>query len=323
MPTQRIDTVDPIVQRLHVLVESSPDLAEVAHIYERILPLLRDADLHVTPLVLTPAQARAKMERGLPLLHELDLEIDDQAICQLMLQLAHALETTGEKSLPPKRRMPWERASRQLDAAALYENAHKGNDGLLRAAATRQIRLALEGNQLNIGALLPHTATGDSGFVTAVAHSLQLDPGLLWTLVQNALKPTLRAWRQQLAPLAEGIAWHKGYCFVCGAGATLGELQGNDQVKHLRCGQCGADWLFRRLQCMYCGNQDHSTLDYLYVEGQPEKMRLEVCGQCHGYLKIIAAFAPTPADMLPVEDLATLHLDYIAQERGYSRVAVQ
>jgi FdhE protein len=103
----------------------------------------------------------------------------------------------------------------------------------------------------------------------------------------------------------------------------LGELQGNNQIRHLRCGQCGADWPSRRLQCIHCGNEDHSTLSYLYTETQQEKMRVEVCSRCNGYLKVIAAFTPTQPEMLPVEDLATLHLDYIAQERGYLRAAAQ
>ena len=52
-------------------------------------------------------------------------------------------------------------------------------------------------------------------------------------------------------------------------------------------------------------------------------MRVEVCDKCNGYLKVVFSFAPTPPEMLPVEDLATLHLDYIAQGRGYARVMVQ
>ena len=45
-----------------------------------------------------------------------------------------------------------------------------------------------------------------------------------------------------------------------------------------------------------------------------------MCDECGGYLKVSAAFSPTPVELLPVEDLATVHLDYIAQERGYARV---
>jgi FdhE protein len=52
-------------------------------------------------------------------------------------------------------------------------------------------------------------------------------------------------------------------------------------------------------------------------------MRVEVCDSCSGYLKVIATFDPTPPEMLAVADLATLHLDYIAQERGYVRCTTQ
>jgi len=293
MTTGTIGVVDPIVQRLRALVQDSPDLKDAAHLYEAILPLLRDANLHVETISITPEQAHSKMEMGLPLLHDLALELDGQAVCELMLRLAHAVETVCEN-----------------------------NDELFRAEAARRIRLALEKDKLKVNDLLPYIASGKSDVLKSAAQSLQLDPDLVWALAQNALKPALHACCRQLTPLAEGISWHKGYCFICGTGAIVGELQKNTQVKHLRCGQCGADWLFRRLQCMYCGNEDHNTLGLLYMEGQHEKMRMEVCDSCNGYLKVIAAFSPTPPEMLPVEDLATLHLDYIAQERGYVRRAV-
>jgi len=284
-------------------MQDSPDLKAAAQLYETILLLLRDADLQTAPVSLTPDQARAKMEMGLPLLHDLDLELDIEAIRELMLELSRAIETTDRKNQPHKRRLLW------------LQEAHKPDSD------ARRVRLALEDMRLDISALLPHIAAGESGPVTFVAQSLQLNPHLVWTLAQNALRPALHAWRRQLTPLAAGIQWQKGYCFICGTVAMLGELQGNNQVKHLRCGQCGADWLFSRLQCMYCGNEDHRTSSYLHTQGMREKMRLEVCDKCKGYLKVIAAFTPTPPEMLQVEDLATLHLDYIAQERGYARIS--
>ncbi|MDE3090351.1 MAG: formate dehydrogenase accessory protein FdhE, partial [Chloroflexota bacterium] len=259
---------------------------------------------------------------GLPLLHEVDLRLDERAARDLMVRIARALEEAHTEAPPQKHRAPWRRG-KVPDAAALFGSAHAGDGAALRAAAAREIRLALEEDRIEMGALLSRVAGGDSPFVTALAQGLKLDAGLTWTLAQNSFKPALRAWQRQLAPLAQGVTWHKGYCFVCGGAATLGELQGNDQEKHLRCGQCGADWQFPRLQCMYCGNQDHRTFGYLYPESQGDTMRVEICDNCHGYLKIINAFSPTPPESLAVQDLATLHLDYIAQERGYARVALQ
>jgi FdhE protein len=280
---------DPIIRLLSVLVQDFPDLQGAARLYEIILPLLRDAGLNVAPVALTPDQARVKMARGLPLLHDVELELDNAAAGELTLRLAFALENASENN------------------RSLY----------------CLIRLALEENRLDMSELLPFVTANEREVFALAVQSLQLDAGLLWTLAQNVLKPAWRAWCRQLTPLVDVTQWNKGFCFICGAGPILGELQENNLVKHLRCGQCGAAWPFRRLQCLYCGNEDHHTLGFLYAEPEQEKMRLEICEKCHGYLKIIVSFAPALPEMLAVSDLATLHLDYMAQEQGYTRPPVQ
>lgn len=300
-----LKTVDTLVQRLHAVARDSPDLKEAAAIYEAVLPLLRDADLSVSAVQLTTNQARAKMESGIPLLQGLDLELDAAAVRDLMIRLARAIEAVGSKNGLHARRLPWTRSSTSANDSA------------------RRLWLALERTRLDIATLLPEIASGKDESLVAQANTLRLDAELTKALAQNALKPALRAWCTQLAPLVEGALWSKGFCYVCGAAALLGELQGNDQEKHLRCGSCGADWKFSRFQCMYCGNEDHDTQQQLFEETRREQQRVEACDVCKGYLKVIAAFAPTPSEMLPLEDFATLHLDYIAQERGYSRRTIR
>jgi FdhE protein len=275
------ENADPLVLRLRRLSQVSPDLREAAGIYEAVLLLLRDADLRPAVLPLTRDEARRKLEQGQPLLAGLDLELDSAAFRELTIQLAGAQE--------------------------------RGNVNAGR------IRQALEENRLDVVSLLPDIAAGANDAVTAAARNLELDPGLLWTITQNALKPALRAWCRQATPLAAGVAWEKGTCLICGATATLAELQGNEQVRHARCSACGAGWRVRRLQCLFCGNSDHRSQRYFTVQGGLGGQRVEVCDRCFGYLKVINAFDPTPPELLPVEDLATLHLDYIARERGYRR----
>lgn len=288
------DYSDPVIRRLRTLAKDYPYLKDAAGMYEAILPLLSDADIHAEQVSLTPADALLKMEKGVPLLHEIDLGLDVEAVHKLMLQLARSVEK-------------------------FYEGRENGDDALLRSQAARRIRKLIEENRLNVSVLISGAAAGKRDLITSSSQGLGVDDGLLWILAQNALNPSLYAWRRQLTPIVDEISWYKGSCFICGAGAILGELQGNNQVKHLRCIQCGADWPFRRLQCMYCGNEDHATLGYLYPESQIQELRVEVCEKCKGYLKVITTFSPIQPEMLPVEDLATLHLDYIAQERGYVR----
>ena len=289
---------DPIVHRLSEVAKGSPDLKDAAEIYMAILPLLRDADLHASALSLTQEEATQKLEKGVSLLYGVDLDLDAGALHELMLRLAMTVEKISRRKHNQTHLLSWMGGSRGPVSAA------------------QRLREAVEENRLDICGLLPQVASGDREALASKAESLGLDPGLVWVLSRNALKPALYAWRRQLMPMVGAVRWQKGICPVCGAGATLGELQGNDQSKHLRCGQCGADWPLRRLQCMYCGNDDHKTLSCLYAEGRYENTRVEVCDRCNGYLKVIAAFSPTPPEMLPVEDLATLHLDYIAQGRG-------
>jgi FdhE protein len=300
-----LDNDDPITQRLRALAKELPELKYAAQIYEAILPLLRDADLRAGTISLTTGQVRAKMESGVPLFSGLDLDFDVEAVRTLMIKLAAAVERAGSVDQTPKLklRLPWISSTLEPDTAA------------------RRIRTALEENTLEVGALLSHVAAGDKKAVASVSQDLGLDPGLAETFAQNALKPALRAWCRQLTPLAKGIPWRKSACFMCGGTATLAELQENGQVKHLRCGSCGADWPVRRLQCIYCGNEDHRTLTHLFEEKDRERIQLEGCDTCKGYLKVIAAFTPTLVEMLAIEDLATLHLDYIAKERGYTRGA--
>ena len=296
-----VDTVDPLVRRLRALAGDAPELKDATEVYEAILPLLRDADLRVGPVALTRDEVRAKMESGVPILHGLALEIDIEAVHELMFRLAAAVEAVAREGRPGEPPLPGAAASQEPLTAA------------------GRIRLALEQDRLDMGEFLPLVIDGRMDAVLSFARGLRLDPDLVWTLAQNALKPALRACCRQLAPLAAGTAWNRGACFVCGSVAVLAELQDNDQVKHLRCGSCGADWRFRRLQCMHCGNEDHRTQQFLFTGDRCDSVRLETCDQCGGYLKVISSFAPTPPELLPVEDLATLRLDYIAQERGYAR----
>lgn len=274
---------DPLEQRLRALVRDWPDLREAAEVYRVTLPLLRDAGPLAAPIALTEDQARRKLARGETLLGGETLVFDRDAARDLMLRLARGLSEAGLAVMSP-------------------------------------ILTALEEDRLNPAELLEHVAEGDYPFVAARAGDQALSSPLLLTLAQSVLKPALRAWCRDLAPLVRPADdWENARCYLCGAPAALGELRGNGQARYLRCGQCGADWLHRRLRCIYCGNEDPSGLGVLYPEGRRESERVEVCNKCRGYLKVVASFSPASPEELAVLDLSTLYLDCFAQEKGYLR----
>jgi len=230
---------------------------------------------------ITAKEAKERLERGVPLLRGSSPAFDIPAARDLAIGLARRLAERG-------------------------------------VAHATGVREALESGRVHLPALFNMILRGDHAALASIASDLGADSFLLLTVARNALKPALGAWRRQLTPLVgNGIRWDKGACFVCGAPAALGELQGNDQSKHLRCGLCGADWRYSRIRCARCGNEDHATLGILYQDPGLVKARVEVCERCRGYIKVIVTFEPTPPDLLPVEDLATLYLDGVAIRNGY------
>jgi FdhE protein len=288
MMSVSLSSSDSLLQRLQALVVQSPGLKDAVRLYEVILPLLESADLHAEPVSMSPDQTREKLAGGVPLLHDVELHLDYAEARSLMLKLASALEKVSES----------------------------------RRYACERIRQALEEDKLEMGLLMAGIAAGVQEPEKALLRPPGLDAEFVWTLARYVFKPALHAWSRQLSPFIEGAQWNRGNCPVCGSLPVLGELRDNHLSKHLRCGHCGADWPFRRLQCLYCGNEEHLTLGFLYEEPRRDTMRVEFCDRCRGYLKVIVSFAPTPPDHLPVQDLATLHLDYIAEERGYRKTVL-
>jgi FdhE protein len=269
---------DPIVARLDAIGRDFPDLAEAARVYAIVLPLLRDAAVRAPAPPLTAEQAREKLSRGEPLLGGLAPEIDADGVRELLARLAHALAAPGNEA--------------------------------------QRLGRALDEGRLDVAALLPHVAAGERAPVDTAARGLSLDPALLWTLAQGALRPALWSWRAQLAPLAAGVPWERSSCFVCGARASLAELRGTARARHLRCTRCGADWRVNRLRCPHCGTEDHAVQRLLTAAGRPRLERVEACDGCGGYVKAFDAFDATPPELLAAEDLATLHLDAAARGSG-------
>ena len=72
-----------------------------------------------------------------------------------------------------------------------------------------------------------------------------------------------------------------------------------------------------RLYCPFCGNRDYQTLGYLHVEGEEDRYRAGACDACQGYVKWVSTIFALTEPQLLVADLATMHLDLAAAERGF------
>lgn len=183
------------------------------------------------------------------------------------------------------------------------------------AEQVEKINEAIDHKKINLKKLL--TIGVKEKKIEQVATEFGLDNKVLSFLVRNSIKPSIEAGMQQLSIELDSESWLKGYCPVCGSLPHLSLLKEDVGKRYLICSFCGYSWRMDRLVCPFCDNKEQEFLQYFYGEGE-ENYRINLCNKCHQYIKTIDLRILGEAD-LSLEDLATLHLDILASQKGYQR----
>lgn len=138
---------------------------------------------------------------------------------------------------------------------------------------------------------------------------------LIELFLEESLRPSLEIVAQKYAGVIARSGWAEGYCPICGKEPKIGQIRG-EEGRYLFCNQCGFEWHFLRIKCPFCSNEEQQSLAYFTVEGD-EQYRVDVCNECKRYIKIVDFRESKREPNLDVEDIATLHLDILANEEGY------
>ncbi|MFH1651996.1 MAG: formate dehydrogenase accessory protein FdhE [Chloroflexota bacterium] len=138
---------------------------------------------------------------------------------------------------------------------------------------------------------------------------------VLRAIIQFALWPLLTSLRATLLPSVDVERWRRAYCPVCGGLADMAFLDRERGARWLLCSRCDAEWLFPRLECPYCGNQDQSAMAYFTDDSG--RYRLQVCDKCRCYLKTIDQRTSEGEVLMPLERVLTVGMDRQAREKGY------
>jgi FdhE protein len=113
----------------------------------------------------------------------------------------------------------------------------------------------------------------------------------------------------------------RGLCPCCGSTPVCGVVTDSGQVRgarYLHCSLCATAWNHVRAVCITCGQSRSVTLRA--VEGDHGAVRVETCDDCCTYAKMLYQTRDTGVDPV-ADDLATLGLDVLAGEQGWSRHA--
>jgi len=183
------------------------------------------------------------------------------------------------------------------------------------AEQVRKIKETIDHKRIDLKKLLKEELKEQR--IEQVANEFGLDNKVFSFLIQSSIKPSIEAGMEKLRNELDPETWLKEYCPICGSLPSLSLLKEEVGKRYLLCSFCGYQWRIDRLTCPFCGNKEQESIQYFFAEGE-EPYRIELCDKCHQYIKTIDYRTLEESDPV-LEDLATLHLDILASQKGYKR----
>ncbi len=273
--------VDELLKETERLIKQRPLAREILTAFRDLAALLAEAAPMEKEVVLDDRLKDIKKEEGFPLFSREDLPVDLDSAAELLRKFLMTLRT--------KERPDREGLQRTLEAL-------KKNNAWSR----------------NLFSVL---LKNDEDTLSHTAEEVQLDPQTLKFLARIALTPSLRALRRLYSDQVDTDTWDQGYCPFCGSGPDMAYLD-NKGKRHLHCGFCGEEWPYPRLNCPFCRNDDHGTLGYFHSDDE-KGLRVDFCRKCERYIKTVDRRILELETPMELENLATLHLDIIANKEGF------
>jgi FdhE protein len=239
------------------------------------------SSLTLEPIALKKEWKALLMKEGFPLLEKKDFPLDMDASLSLFRSLCQIGKEANPHMEEEVRKIEEATSEKKIDLSTLFKEG------------------------------------GDEQKVEGVSKELGLDKKILLFLIHSSLKPSIETGVEKLFREVDTETWMKGSCPVCGSLPYLSLLKEEVGKRFLLCSHCGYQWRIDRMICPFCNNKDQESLHYFSAEGE-KAYRIYLCDKCHQYIKTIDLRTIGESDPL-LEDLATIHLDLVASQRGYKR----
>jgi FdhE protein len=275
--------LEKLRKRIQSFKKKRPGYGEILDFYQKI----KDAQervkvsLKIDPVQLKKEWKELLAKEGFPLLQRDDFSLDMEASVTLFQTLCQI----GKEANP------------------------------YMAEQVRKIEEVFDKKRINLEELLKEGLKEKR--IDQIAEELKLDKKVLTFLIQYSTQPSIEAGMEQLRSELDPETWLKGCCPICGSLPHLSLLKEEVGKRYLLCSYCGYQWRIDRLICPFCNNKEQEFLHYIYEEGK-EAYRIDLCDRCHQYVKTIDLRKLEETEPA-LEDLATLHLDILASQKGYKR----
>ncbi len=242
-------------------------------------------------------------------------------------------ESKGNLELDPIQLPPETVAARQREERPLVDIAAFRFDTVSAERLTQEICRLIGVHQTQIekgakrvaGALkdrvldperLFHSLLVDDDYLPATAERIGIDRNTLVFIGYLGLQPSIASCAAQLAHhLDSDNVRSRSGCPVCGNPPALA-LLAHEGRRVLCCSFCRHQWRAPRVFCALCENTRSGQLHYFFAEEEKD-LRVDVCDNCRQYLKSIDTRDLARPVFPPLEQVASLHLDMIAAEKGF------
>ena len=269
--------------RVQQLKKKRPGYGEILDFYQKVKEAQNKvkASLKIGPMKLKKGWKDLLAKEGFSLIQKEDFQLDIES----SMKLFQSFSQIGKTSNP-----------------YMAEQVEKINE-------------AIDNKKIDLKKLLKMGANEKK--IEQVAAEFELDKKVFAFLVWNSIKPSIEAGTEQLRSELDPETWLKGYCPICGSLPSLSLLKEEGGKRYLLCSHCSYQWRIDRLFCPFCNNREQKSLQYFCGEGE-EAYRIDLCDKCRQYIKTVDYRNLEESDPV-LEDLATLHLDILASQKGYKR----
>jgi formate dehydrogenase accessory protein FdhE len=114
----------------------------------------------------------------------------------------------------------------------------------------------------------------------------------------------------------------RGQCPFCGGSPWIAARREGSVMEGARrmlgCALCGGEWLFGRILCPACFEEDPDKLPSFQSDRHPN-VRIEACETCHRYVKSLD-LSEDARPIPEVDDLISISMDLWATEQGFTRI---
>jgi FdhE protein len=184
------------------------------------------------------------------------------------------------------------------------------------SSAAELIFNANESKLIDFNQLFSALLNDDETSFGNIAAKLKTGGDALAFITYNSIKPSLSISAASVSKyLDQDNPWEKGYCPVCGNVPVISSFE-TDGKRFLTCSFCWHKWPSPRLFCPFCENRETGSLHYLFSEDEQE-YRIYVCDRCKKYIKNVDIRVLSRFVYMPLEQVATFHLDIMAKEKGF------